>query len=62
MAKKKKIAMCDPAECDNCIYIGEGAFICDRYDNAIVIDDWSPTKDFVKCLSKRTEERRGRKL
>jgi hypothetical protein len=55
MTKKHKshIPMCDPSECDNCIYIGEGTFICDKHDNAIVIDEWSPTDNFSRCLAKQ---------
>ena len=40
-------------QCENCQYIGEGDFICDRRiaepDKALVIEDWSPTENFLQC-------------
>lgn len=33
---------CDDS-CDNCMYIGEGDFMCD-IDNEIVISEWMPIK------------------
>lgn len=46
---------CDPAMCDNCIYIGEGDFICARFLDEdvyppIVISEWEPTEHFAQCL------------
>lgn len=38
--------VCDDT-CDNCIYIGEGDFICDR-KSELVIEDWFPV--FGYCL------------
>ena len=38
--KRKK--ECDD-QCDHCLYIGEGDFICD-IDNDIVISEWLPIK------------------
>lgn len=57
MAKKRKshIPICDPSECDNCIYIGDGTFICDKYNDneghpaTIVVDGWNPAKDYGRC-------------
>lgn len=41
---------CDPTECDNCQYIGDGTFICDKYDvPLIVIDDWDETINYLIC-------------
>ena len=37
---------CDES-CDNCIYIGEGDFICDEAQE-IVIDEWVPV--YRECL------------
>lgn len=47
--------MCDPGICDNCIYVGEGDFICDKYQVAVK-SDWMPTKDYLKCKEKKHEE------
>lgn len=37
--------------CEHCIYIGEGDYICDE-NNEIVIEDWMPTDDYVWCNGK----------
>lgn len=45
-----KQKMCDPAVCDNCIYIGEGDFICDRsVVPEMVVSDWQPTDKYLMC-------------
>lgn len=44
--KHKKI--CDPAECDSCLYIGEGDFLCDEYQE-IVVSDFEPTDSYLIC-------------
>lgn len=41
--------MCDDT-CDNCIYIGEGDFICDLVQD-IVISDWIPV--YGKCIENK---------
>lgn len=47
---KKKGRFCDPAVCDNCLYICEEDFICDRKPVPVmVISDWEPTEDFLWC-------------
>ena len=46
MAKKK---ICDPGMCDECIYIGEGDFICDLHQT-LVMADWEPTEDYLICM------------
>lgn len=38
---------CSPDVCPNCQYIGEGDSICD-VTMAIVLDDWTPTEDFME--------------
>lgn len=44
---------CDPGLCDNCIYIGEGDFICDRDDIPfLVVDEWEPTDKYLSCKRK----------
>ncbi len=40
--------MIDCYDCDNCIYVGEGGYWCDRY-NEIVIDDFIPSNSFMIC-------------
>lgn len=49
--KKKKTAMCDPAVCQFCEYICEGDFICtkDYTDAVLVMEDWTPTENFMRC-------------
>lgn len=57
-AKKKKKRptatpkMCDPGICDNCLYIGEGDFLCDKYQE-IVVGDWQPTEHYLMCRGDR---------
>ena len=62
MAKKRAMRirgkMCDPALCDHCEYIGEGDFICDKYEDEdgnpiAVMVEWEPTADFMKCGGNR---------
>ena len=37
--------------CDNCIYVGEGDFICDNFDIPVLVkEDWIPTKYYNNCL------------
>lgn len=42
------VKICDPSFCEDCQYIGEGDFLCDRYTE-IVIADWAPTENFLMC-------------
>lgn len=50
MANKR---FCDPAVCENCQYICEGDFICDRkLVPVMVVSDWEPTKDYAWCKRK----------
>lgn len=55
---KKRIRekFCDPGMCDECVYIGEGDFLCEKY-NEIVLSDWEPTDDFMMCIK---EKRNGK--
>lgn len=53
--KNRSDKYCDPAICENCIYIGEGDFICDRFPDevghsSVVISEWEPTEHFARCL------------
>lgn len=58
--KKKnrdKMIFCDPAVCHNCVYIGEGDFICDKTSETVfVMSDWDVTDDFMWCVSGRTSD------
>lgn len=45
---KKPKKFCDPAMCDDCVYIGEGDFLCDKHQT-LVVSDWMPTDDFLVC-------------
>lgn len=54
MKKKKTKRFCDPGVCGNCMYIGDGDFLCDK-TNKIVVSDWTPTEDYLSC--KRQNER-----
>ena len=58
MAKKRAIRnrgkMCDPGLCDHCTYIGEGDFLCDKFEEedgepTVVMTDWEPTESYVRC-------------
>jgi hypothetical protein len=37
--------------CENCLYIGEGDYMCDT-NNEIVIEEWQPTEDYYYCGGK----------
>ena len=50
-----KHRFCDPGACDHCIYLGEGDFMCDPH-KVIVVADWTPTEDYMKC--KQIRDRR----
>ena len=55
--------MCDPGMCDNCVYIGEGDFICDKGagEPVIVVEDWHKLLNISACPAVRQLGRvRGR--
>ena len=52
--KKHKELFCDPSMCDDCVYIGEGDFLCDRHQ-VIVVSDWEPTEDFLMCKGGKSD-------
>jgi len=56
--------MCDPAVCDCCLYIGEGDFYCDRFQE-IVVSEWEPTGKYLICQQpprpRRRRKKRGKK-
>lgn len=45
---KKVKKDCDPAVCDDCVYLGEGDFICWAQEE-IVMSDWMPTEYYMMC-------------
>lgn len=47
MKKKKTPKICNT--CVNCVYIGEGDFICDVNEPILVLEDFTPTEDFMSC-------------
>lgn len=54
--------ICDPNNCPNCQYIGEGASWCDAIQE-IVLDDWEPTEHFcsLDCPFLRKKAKKSRK-
>ena len=51
--KKQSKIFCDPAVCNNCQYICEGDFICDKKPVPVmVISGWEPTLDYAWCTRK----------
>lgn len=49
---------CDPGFCIECLYLGEGDFICmdDRFKNReFTIDSWERTDHFDRCKGKYAE-------
>ena len=43
-----KPRVCDPSYCEECLYLGDGAFICDEHLK-IVVADWQPTENYLIC-------------
>jgi len=42
--------------CTHCIPIGDGAHLCDAFDEPIlVIDDYEPTDDYLRCNTSEYE-------
>lgn len=52
-----KMTYCDPAFCNNCQYIGDGDFLCDRFME-IVVMDWEPPDKFLICGMPRKKRRK----
>lgn len=50
MAKRKRKQKCE--NCQECIYVGEGSFICAAGYQKIVIEDFMPTDDYFHCQGK----------
>ena len=61
--KRKKIMndkVCDPWMCNECVYLGEGDFLCEKY-NEMVLSDWEPTDDFLMCVKEHIDLQKGEK-
>ena len=58
--KNKAKKFCDPGICDECIYIGDGDFLCDKLQE-IVVSDWQPTNEFLKCTEGGRKKREHQK-
>lgn len=57
MAKKQQHTSAATCEnCGECMYIGEGAYVCDFDYSKIVIDDFTPTADYLWCSGKYFNE------
>lgn len=39
--------------CDDCVYIGEGDFICDKCNPFIVMEDFVPNEYYMACKNKQ---------
>lgn len=49
-------------QCPNCTYIGDGDFMCDKFDEPIIVltDFFCPTKDYLRCRERsKTKGRKG---
>lgn len=46
--KTQKHRICDPAVCDECLYICEGDFLCEKHQQ-IVVSEWEPTEYYMMC-------------
>lgn len=44
---KEKIKICNT--CANCVYIGEGDYICDVDEPILVMEDHIPNENFICC-------------
>lgn len=59
--KKRRIAACET--CDNCIAIGEGDHICHEVESddgnpaTVVISEYAPTEEYLKCRGGKYVER-----
>ena len=55
--KKKKNTKCPKIcnTCVNCVYIGEGDFICDIAEPVLVMEDFTPTDEFMLCQGSEYE-------
>ena len=42
-----KLKMCQ--DCEHCMYICEGDFICDMDEPVLVMEDFEPTEDYMYC-------------
>ena len=49
MGKKQKTDIQICCNCANCIYIGEGDYICDVDEPILVMEDHVPNENFICC-------------
>lgn len=55
MTKKEREKIC--YNCDHCIYIGEGDYICDAdYEPKIVMEEHEPNDNYYWCAGTEWEE------
>ena len=52
--RRKKQKICDPAMCDECMYLGEGDFVCTLHGlgpdlTVFVIEGWETTEHYLQC-------------
>lgn len=43
-------------ECVLCFYVGNGDYICENDPTAVVIEEWEPTEEFMRCKGKEFVE------
>ncbi len=55
MKSKRGNQSCDCFNCGNCMYLGDGDYLCDA-ETAIVVSDFIPSEDFLCCGGKRYVE------
>jgi hypothetical protein len=49
--KRSKPVMCDPCVCDECSFISDGTFRCDK-NGQISVSNWTPTEYYMMCGGK----------
>ena len=52
--EKKDVNPRNCYNCNHCVYVGEGGYICDMSTD-VVIDFWEPTEGFNSCKGKDFE-------
>lgn len=40
---------CSPENCEDCLYLAQGDFVCIEHDYILVRENWKPTKDYKMC-------------
>lgn len=62
MSKKRTIKKPKPIcgdQCPNCTHIGDGDYMCDKFDEPIIVlTDFScPTEDYLRCMESKKGEK-----